>query len=205
MQGLEEEIQFLIAARGKPLQVAPGHEVCAQGDAADCVWLLHEGMLGSTRVCVCARGMCMCLHSSSRRAAVSWKAPPNPLSLIQVQGLELEPPVTHRAVQTSHIHLCQFCCCCCSYFACSNGLAGLQLLTEHCRSTTALLTLFSHLLRCLALPFPPNKPPLTLLHPPTFRRPCALLIPYSARDKLCSATLLHHVWAGAEGPGKCAM
>ena len=60
MQGLEEEIQFLIAARGKPLQVAPGHEVCAQGDAADCVWLLHEGMLGSTRVCVCAR-VCVCV------------------------------------------------------------------------------------------------------------------------------------------------
>ena len=44
VQDLDEEVQFLIAARGIPLQVAPGHELCAQGDAADCVWLLHEGM-----------------------------------------------------------------------------------------------------------------------------------------------------------------
>ncbi|DBA74007.1 hypothetical protein WJX77_011223 [Trebouxia sp. C0004] len=45
---LDEEVQFLIAARGIPLQVAPGHELCAQGDAADCVWLLHEGELVAT-------------------------------------------------------------------------------------------------------------------------------------------------------------
>ena len=44
VQDLDEQVQFLIAARGIPLQVAPGHELCAQGDAADCVWLLHEGM-----------------------------------------------------------------------------------------------------------------------------------------------------------------
>ncbi|KAA6417271.1 MAG: cyclic nucleotide-binding [Trebouxia sp. A1-2] len=45
---LDEQVQFLIAARGIPLQVAPGHELCAQGDAADCVWLLHEGELVAT-------------------------------------------------------------------------------------------------------------------------------------------------------------
>lgn len=58
LQGLNEEVQFLIAARGKPQQVAPGHEVCTQGDAADCVWLLHEGEKKKT-------ALTPCLHSRS--------------------------------------------------------------------------------------------------------------------------------------------
>ena len=33
----------MIAGRAKPVKVAPGHEICAQGEPADCIWLLHEG------------------------------------------------------------------------------------------------------------------------------------------------------------------
>ena len=33
----------MIAGRSKPSKVPPGHEICAQGDPADCIWLLHEG------------------------------------------------------------------------------------------------------------------------------------------------------------------
>lgn len=56
VQDLDEEVQFVIAARGTPLQVAPGHELCAQGDAADCVWLLHEGTgaLFLYHACICS-------------------------------------------------------------------------------------------------------------------------------------------------------
>lgn len=43
VQELSEETQYMIAARAKPVKIAPGHELCSQGDSADCVWLLHEG------------------------------------------------------------------------------------------------------------------------------------------------------------------
>lgn len=43
VQDLSEETQFMIAGRATPVKVAPGHEICAQGDPADCIWLLHEG------------------------------------------------------------------------------------------------------------------------------------------------------------------
>ena len=43
VQDLKEEVQFLIASNGKPLKVAAGHNICRQGDSADCIWLLHEG------------------------------------------------------------------------------------------------------------------------------------------------------------------
>lgn len=41
-QDLNEEVQFLIPSNGKPVKVAPGHNICRQGDTADCIWLLHE-------------------------------------------------------------------------------------------------------------------------------------------------------------------
>lgn len=43
LQELSEETQYMIAARAKPVKIAPGHEICSQGDSADSVWLLHEG------------------------------------------------------------------------------------------------------------------------------------------------------------------
>ena len=52
LQDLEEEIQYMIAGRSKPSKVPPGHEICAQGDPADCIWLLHEGVC-SFRVATC--------------------------------------------------------------------------------------------------------------------------------------------------------
>lgn len=90
MQGLEEEIQFLIAARGKPLQVAPGHEVCAQGDAAVCVWLLHEGV----HTFLLGRKSCSLLYNSviMSFAAVNW---------------------CWRCPQC-----CCCCCCCCRCYHC---------------------------------------------------------------------------------------
>ena len=33
----------MIAGRATPVKMAPGHEICSQGDPADCIWLLHEG------------------------------------------------------------------------------------------------------------------------------------------------------------------
>ena len=58
VQDLSEETQFMIAGRATPVKVAPGHEICSQGDPADCIWLLHEGthdaVLGSlTAHCHC--------------------------------------------------------------------------------------------------------------------------------------------------------
>ncbi|KAL0047426.1 hypothetical protein WJX82_003095 [Trebouxia sp. C0006] len=42
-QDLPEETLFMIAGRATPVKMAPGHEICSQGDPADCIWLLHEG------------------------------------------------------------------------------------------------------------------------------------------------------------------
>ncbi|KAL0037532.1 hypothetical protein WJX77_001322 [Trebouxia sp. C0004] len=42
-QDLQEETLFMIAGRATPVKMAPGHEICSQGDPADCIWLLHEG------------------------------------------------------------------------------------------------------------------------------------------------------------------
>ncbi len=44
VQDLPEETLFMIAGRATPVKVAPGHEICSQGDPADCIWLLHEGI-----------------------------------------------------------------------------------------------------------------------------------------------------------------
>ena len=44
----------MIAGRSKPSKVPPGHEICAQGDPADCIWLLHEGLSSDlSHVVVC--------------------------------------------------------------------------------------------------------------------------------------------------------
>ena len=46
-QDLNEEVQFLIVSNGRPIKVAPGHNICRQGDMADNIWLLHQGLVSS--------------------------------------------------------------------------------------------------------------------------------------------------------------
>lgn len=60
VQDLKEEVQFLIASNGKPLKVAAGHNICRQGDSADCIWLLHEG----AAICLAARCFVVTLSCS---------------------------------------------------------------------------------------------------------------------------------------------
>jgi CRP-like cAMP-binding protein len=45
VQDLDADLQFLIAAHAKPHKVAAGHQICAEGAPADCIWMLHEGEL----------------------------------------------------------------------------------------------------------------------------------------------------------------
>lgn len=53
VQDLPEETLFMIAGRATPVKMAPGHEICSQGDPADCIWLLHEGALRDLPLCFC--------------------------------------------------------------------------------------------------------------------------------------------------------
>ncbi|KAL3138951.1 hypothetical protein ABBQ32_005763 [Trebouxia sp. C0010 RCD-2024] len=43
LKDLSPEVQYMITGRARPTKVPPGHEICVQGDVADCIWLLHEG------------------------------------------------------------------------------------------------------------------------------------------------------------------
>ncbi len=55
----------MIAGRATPVKMAPGHEICSQGDPADCIWLLHEGTLRDLPpVSVCSHA-----QSSQERSA----------------------------------------------------------------------------------------------------------------------------------------
>eukprot|EP00878_Enallax_costatus_P020054 GHUV01021184.1.p1 GENE.GHUV01021184.1~~GHUV01021184.1.p1 ORF type:complete len:549 (+),score=143.41 GHUV01021184.1:1031-2677(+) len=42
-RGLEQTVKEQLASRLVPVEVAPGHELCREGDEADCLWLLQEG------------------------------------------------------------------------------------------------------------------------------------------------------------------
>ena len=75
LQDLQEETLFMIAGRATPVKMAPGHEICSQGDPADCIWLLHEGTprgLPPVSVCLCVfLSVCLpvCGHAQSLRKA----------------------------------------------------------------------------------------------------------------------------------------
>ena len=42
---LPEGAKTRLAARLTPQMVPPGHDLCQEGDDADCMWILQEGML----------------------------------------------------------------------------------------------------------------------------------------------------------------
>ena len=68
LQDLHEDHQFLIAARARPVMVAPGHDICVEGSPADCIWLMHTGTVAALIAqqaaltnCGAASAMFLCL------------------------------------------------------------------------------------------------------------------------------------------------
>ena len=78
----------MIAGRATPTKVAPGHEICAQGDPADCIWLLHEGVQYFHSLCcssccskcfeVSVSGCCSKGRQCQSQSGISWLFELNP-------------------------------------------------------------------------------------------------------------------------------
>lgn len=44
MQGCDARVQLDLASRLSPQVVLPGHDLCREGEAADCFWILQSGL-----------------------------------------------------------------------------------------------------------------------------------------------------------------
>ena len=93
----------MIVGRAKPVKVAPGHEICAQGDPADCIWLLHEGIEShpSTKPFLCVLTPSFCL-SFQHQPCLDTRFPT--LSLITKVLLLVLIPRFYLLTSTPNLH-----------------------------------------------------------------------------------------------------
>ena len=49
---LHETAKSRLASRLKPIMIPPGHDLCHEGDPADCLWILQEGATGCPPISV---------------------------------------------------------------------------------------------------------------------------------------------------------
>ena len=62
---LPEGAKTRLAARLTPQMVPPGHDLCQEGDDADCLWILQEGMLPLLlRCCGTVEALPLHMHAS---------------------------------------------------------------------------------------------------------------------------------------------
>ena len=60
---LPEDAKTRLAARLTPQMVPPGHDLCQEGDDADCMWILQEGVLSVVVLTQVAAHSFNCCHT----------------------------------------------------------------------------------------------------------------------------------------------